>query len=413
MFTFKFFVRQDRQNALFLRITNNRKSARISLGATAAPEDLEDALSEKPNPLNRRLKSRINYWNSAIAEVQDALKYERRENADVGVIKQMIESRLEYGEIPSPEELASNIKESKLVKCATNFIGFMEQTGASKSKSTSESFTYTLNTIGKFSHKPDSLSFEDITYSWLSDFECWMKRNNLSQNTRRIHFANIRIAMREAYKRELTDCDPFRRFSFRAEKTRKRALGIASLRRLFGCAVAPYAEFHRDMFKLIFMLCGINTVDLYNLKSITSDGRIEYKRAKTGRLYSIKVEPEAMEIIQKYRGSRNLLCISDRWSSARNFRQHLNEAIQDIGKAHGKGIKRDSGPGEFEGVTSYWMRHSWATIARSLGISKDDISLALGHGDGNPVTSVYIDEDLRVVDEANRRVLDWVLYGKR
>lgn len=37
---------------------------------------------------------------------------------------------------------------------------------------------------------------------------------------------------------------------------------------------------------------------------------------------------------------------------------------------------------------------------------------ALGHG-GNSVTDIYIDFDRRKVDEANRRVLDWVLYGRR
>ena len=29
------------------------------------------------------------------------------------------------------------------------------------------------------------------------------------------------------------------------------------------------------------------------------------------------------------------------------------------------------------------------------------------------VTDIYIDFDRKKVDEANRRVLDWVLYGKR
>ena len=47
-----------------------------------------------------------------------------------------------------------------------------------------------------------------------------------------------------------------------------------------------------------------------------------------------------------------------------------------------------------------------------LDIPKETIAAALGHG-GNTVTDIYIDFDRRKVDEANRRVLDWVLYGKK
>ena len=64
------------------------------------------------------------------------------------------------------------------------------------------------------------------------------------------------------------------------------------------------------------------------------------------------------------------------------------------------------------GLTTYWARHTWATIAASLDIPRDTIAHALGHG-GNTVTDIYIDFDQKKVDDANRRVLDWVLYGKR
>lgn len=80
---------------------------------------------------------------------------------------------------------------------------------------------------------------------------------------------------------------------------------------LFDYPVEEYAERYLDMFKLIFYLIGINSVDLFNLDCITSDGRVEFYRAKTGRLYSIKVEPEALSIINKYRGEKKLLYMAD------------------------------------------------------------------------------------------------------
>ena len=69
---------------------------------------------------------------------------------------------------------------------------------------------------------------------------------------------------------------------------------------------------------------------------------------------------------------------------------------------------------EFEGVTTYFARHSWATIAyNDLQIPKDIIAQALGHSGSETVTDIYLDKDPKLVDAANRRVLDWVLYGKR
>ena len=59
-------------------------------------------------------------------------------------------------------------------------------------------------------------------------------------------------------------------------------------------------------------------------------------------------------------------------------------------------------------ISSYWARHTWATIASSIDIPKDTISAALGHG-GNTVTDVYIRFDRRKVDEANRKVINYVL----
>ena len=213
---------------------------------------------------------------------------------------------------------------------------------------------------------------------------------------------------------ELTNVYPFRRFKIRPEPTRKRALSVEDLRKLFDYPVEPYAELYRDMLKLMFMLIGINTVDLHRIKTITKDGRIEYKRAKTGRLYSIKVEPEAMEVIKKYKGEKGLLCIADRWSDSRNFRHQCNKALQRIGEVErkGRGGKKII-TSEFPDITTYWARHSWATIAYSIGISKDIIAQALGHSDGHDTTNIYINEDLSKVDEANRKVLEWVLYGKK
>lgn len=239
-----------------------------------------------------------------------------------------------------------------------------------------------------------------------------MAETSESQNYRNIHLCNIRAVFNDAIDDEVTKHYPFRKFKIRPVPTRKRALSVEALRELFSYPVDEYAEIYRDMFGLIFMLIGINTVDLHRLKEITPDGRVEYTRAKTHRLYSVKVEPEALALIDRYRGKKGLLCIADRWEDHRNFRKQLNKAVSHIGDTRrGRGGRRQC-DGPFAGVSTYWARHTWATVAASLDIPKETIAAALGHG-GNTVTDIYIDFDRRKVDEANRRVLDWVFYGKR
>lgn len=52
---------------------------------------------------------------------------------------------------------------------------------------------------------------------------------------------------------------------------------------------------------------------------------------------------------------------------------------------------------------------SWATIAKSLGYSKDLIAEALGHEYGSKVTGVYLDHySDAVIDEANEQITKYV-----
>lgn len=143
------------------------------------------------------------------------------------------------------------------------------------------------------------------------------------------------------------------------------------------------------------------------------NGRLEYIRAKTHKLYSIKIEPEAAELLEKYKGKNYLLFVSDNCSNYKNYLHRLGEALKSIGpvKRVGRGGKKVREP-LFPNISQYWCRHSWATIAASLDIPKETIAAGLGHG-GNTVTDIYIDFDRRKVDEANRRIIDWVMYGKK
>ena len=309
---------------------------------------------------------------------------------------------------PEKAEKEKEITEYKNL-FSTRFLKFAD----SKQPSTRKIYMHTYSRMEIFEGEHlTKLKFEDITKDWLTSFEKFLSETSPSQNARNIHFRNIRAVFNEAIDEDITTAYPFRRFKICPVATAKRNLKVEDLRTLINYPCEKYAQKYLDMFKLMFMLIGINSIDLCHLKEI-SNGRINYHRAKTKRLYSIKVEKEAMEIIEKYRGKNWLLNILDGYKDYHDFTKHMNNALKNIGplKRSGLGGKKERKP-LFPNISSYWARHSWATIAASLDIPRDTIAHALGHG-GNTVTDIYIDFDQQKVDDANRKVLDWVLYEKK
>lgn len=282
------------------------------------------------------------------------------------------------------------------------FLSQLKKYAENSNPRTSQLYLATMRRMEAYQGNVSKLTFEDITKEWLHGFDEFLKKSSPAQNARSIHFRNIRAVFNEARRNGITSNYPFDkgRFEIKAEPTRKRALKIDLLRRVFNAEVEDWQEKYRDMFKLTFMLIGINFVDLFNLSAV-EDGRIEYRRAKTGRQYSIKVEPEAMELIEKYAGKKKLLYLAD---NSDNYRISYMQLCRGL-----KSIRETLGIPE---LTTYWARHSWATVAAILDIPVGTIAQALGHG-GNTVTYIYIDPDRNKVDEANRKVLDWVLYGKK
>lgn len=280
---------------------------------------------------------------------------------------------------------------------------------------TREIYEYTLSRLYKYCPQLDVLSFEDINREWLQGFDKFLAQTSPSRNARNIHLRNIRAVFNDAIDDEVTQFYPFRKLKIRPETTPKRSLSVEQLRTLFSYPVEPHQQQYVDIFKLIFCLMGINIIDLCNLKpSDYTNGRITYRRAKTGRLYDIKIEHEAAELIAAHSGKGWLLDILDRYTNYKDYAHRLNDNLRKIGEVRiaGQGGKKLREP-LFPQITTYWARHTWATVAASLDIPKETISAALGHEIGNRVTSIYIDFDRRKVDEANRRVLDWVFYGKR
>ena len=198
-----------------------------------------------------------------------------------------------------------------------------------------------------------------------------------------------------------------------APVSRKRNIPPEDILKIAGATDAKLtvkrAIFARDTFLLSFIFIGMNYKDMYELKaSDYQNGRLTYRRAKTrdrrtdGALISIHVEPEAEALIAKYRDPKGerLFDFYQRYASPGIFVSNANKGLKHIAKV----CRIETA------LSTYYARHSWATIARNkCRVSKSDVDECLNHVDPNQkMADIYIEKDWSFIDEANRKVLDYV-----
>ena len=259
-----------------------------------------------------------------------------------------------------------------------------------------------------------NLPIQDITPSWLEAFDRYLART-MGTNARAIHLRNLRAVLKYAIRNDVELKDPFIKYSIKREDTRHRALTPEQFRTLFTYRLPKQEKElneYRDIALLVFYLIGINVADLFEACEVMN-GRLDYERRKTHRHYSIKVEPEAARILKKYKGKKHLLRYADTNISHISLTKKLDKALKRIGPVeYVPSNSRNHQPikvwhGIFPDISVYWLRHTWATFAANLGIPRDTIAKCLGHGK-KTVTDIYIDFNQALIDEANRKVIDYV-----
>ena len=239
------------------------------------------------------------------------------------------------------------------------------------------------------------LQFNDIDHDWLTSFDRYLVTYCPSVNSRSIHLRNIRTIFNFALNHQLTTARyPFRQYKIKSQPANPTPLTLEQLRLLWSHHPHNTAQAYAlDIWRLVFCLIGINLVDLANLQTI-SQGRINYTRQKTQRLYSIKVEDCAKTLIQAHRGRNYLVDILEHYKDTHVATSMINRHLKDI--ASGLGLPP---------ITTYTARYTWATLALSIDTPIEVISQALGHSYGQAVTLGYIVPDRRKVDDANKKVL--------
>ena len=267
------------------------------------------------------------------------------------------------------------------------------------------SFESMIAAIKEFKNR-DHIDFIEITSEWLNDFRDFFISKKRSVNTIAIYQRYIRVIFNDAIKKKLISRDfyPFYDYQIRQSQTRKRSLDIEDMKKIRDVSLNQTMSRARDLFILSFYMNGINFKDmLLARKSDIYKGRLEFNRAKTGRNYSIKIQPEAWEIINRYQGNKLLLnFIEKKKPGSRKI-----PLYKDITDQTNRLLKKVAGEAKLDvPLSTYFARHSWATIASELGISIDTIAYGLGHQQSNTMTIIYVDFNLKKVDEANRMILD-------
>ena len=379
---------------LKIAITKKGSTSYIPLGISLLPEQWNPTKQcVVSHPKRQFFNTYINKRKLEVDEIILTLTAAKETAGSVTDIKNIVVSRLNP-EADSDESIT--------------FYNWFVKFSSTKMIRTKGIYDTTLNHIKRFRPKTyRQLKFEDITVEWLSEFDAFLAKTSPARNARNINLRNIRAVFNYAIDNDVTSAYPFRKFKLRYEETRKRSMPVEALRKLKDLKVEPYLEKYRDFFMLSFYLIGANVVDICQAVELV-DGRFEYRRSKTHKLYSIKVEPEAMALIEKYKGEKYLLNYLDTHKSYRTFYNCLQKGlvkIKDAFNAVDDGIV-------LQELTSYWARHTWATIASDLEIPDATIAKSLGHSHGNATSAIYIDYNMRKVDVANRRVIDRVIKGE-
>ncbi len=269
---------------------------------------------------------------------------------------------------------------------------------------TASNYQCSLQSLKTFSPK---LCFKDITVEFLEKYEAWFLGRGKSISTVGIYLRPLRAILNEAIEDGIISKEnnyPFgkRRYQIPASKNIKKALTIEEMSRFFQYEPisGTWYDKAKDFFIFSYLGNGINMKDIALLKNGDIEGDyIRFTRAKTAQTnrtsstqISICIVPEMRVIIDKW---RNINQHSDNFlfpilDKSMNTERQC-KIIQQFTKNINTYLKKiTSSIGINKPVTTYFARHTFATVLRRSGASTEMISESLGHT-STKTTSSYLD----------------------
>lgn len=301
-------------------------------------------------------------------------------------------------------------------RAAPTLSGFVHAATRGVSRSTADNYRTAVNSFIGFSDGGDvPLSILDA--ETMRRYERWLHEQGVCPNTSSCYMRSLRAIYNKAVaKRLVKDKTPFKHVFTGNEKTIKRSIGVKEIRKLCRSSIPPCGEHVEetlslplDLFLFSFYAMGMPFVDLAHLrKSQIKNGMLAYRRHKTGKQIKVKLEKCMLDILEKYKAEGTdylfpiLYKVKDGKIQSVSYPCALNRYNRSL-----KLLARQAGISI--NLTSYVVRHSWASIAYHSNIDLPVISKALGHAE-TKTTLVYVSEiDDKRLATANRKLLREVL----
>lgn len=161
----------------------------------------------------------------------------------------------------------------------------------------------------KFRYGIEDLEFRELNYEFIKDFEFYLKTvKNISNNTTLKYISNFKKIVLRAIDKEIITIDSFKRFKGKKEKIIKRPLTRQELLLL---ETHPLTVERLAVVRDVFVFqcyTGLAYIDVYNLKNsdikMGDDDElwIISARQKTGSSFNVPLLPQALRIIERYKG---------------------------------------------------------------------------------------------------------------
>lgn len=274
----------------------------------------------------------------------------------------------------------------------------------------------TKNAVLRFIKNKKNLMFEDIDYSFLKKFETFLFKGGCTGGGVSIHMRTLRALINEAIRRNYLAREnyPFATsfnkngysLSHLKSEAKPRALSIEDMDKIKNFEIEKHPQFKETwlIFLFSYYCRGMNFADMAKLKwKDVYNGRIYYRRMKTGTEFSIKVSEKIQNILNEFEPRLTpyvfpiLTDFHKTPEQIKNRRKKrlrkFNQEMKDIAKLIGD-IRED--------ISSYMARHTFASTLNSKNVSVSKISQGLGHKDV-ATTQAYLkrfdDKEIDDLDE--------------
>ncbi|WP_287619890.1 site-specific integrase [Parabacteroides sp.] len=276
----------------------------------------------------------------------------------------------------------------------TGLLVYIVRLREKKRYSTAKSYQDALNSFKCFCGM-EAIPYTYINRNRLLCYQSWLLDKGCSLNTVSTYMRRIRHIYNLAVEADGAPFVPnlFKDVFTGVESRRKKALPANSLRSLMGTPrVEPEMRRTQLSFCLMFSFSGMAFVDFAHLRRDNiKDGVLSYHRQKSGSLIQVEIPAEVRLLLDELaactdKDSPYLFPFLSGKQTGEAAYGEYNKALCRFNRSL-RSLATTCGVGE--PVTSYTIRHSFATALREREVPIDVISELLGHK-SIKTTQVYL-----------------------